>query len=61
MRHYLENWQELEGKPAADKLVSFEVWWINNNSPPPGSTQVTGTRKSLMISSKERDLGPAQQ
>lgn len=54
LKHYLENWQQLEGKPEKDKLVSFEVWWINNASPPPGSTEITNIKKTLLVSSKDR-------
>jgi hypothetical protein len=54
-KHYLENWQALEGKPEKDKLVSFEVYWINNSSPPPGSTEITNIKKTLLFTNKDRD------
>jgi hypothetical protein len=54
-KHYLQHWQELEGKPAKDKLVSFDVYWINNSAPPPGSTTITNIRKTKILSSGDRD------
>jgi len=35
LREYLRHWHEYYGKPE-DELVSFDVWWENDKSPPPG-------------------------
>jgi len=35
-REYLERYQ-LRTKHPADQLVAFDVWWVNDKSPPPGS------------------------
>jgi hypothetical protein len=54
-KHYLQHWQELEGKPEKDKLVSFDVYWINNSAPPPGSTTITNIRKTKILSSGDKE------
>jgi len=36
LREYLERYQ-LRTKHPADQLVAFDVWWVNDKSPPPGS------------------------
>jgi predicted DCC family thiol-disulfide oxidoreductase YuxK len=38
-KEYLERWHERTGHPQ-DRLVSFEVWWVSDKSPPPGSLTV---------------------
>jgi predicted DCC family thiol-disulfide oxidoreductase YuxK len=35
LREYLRHWHEYYGKPE-DELVSFDVWWESDKSPPPG-------------------------
>jgi predicted DCC family thiol-disulfide oxidoreductase YuxK len=35
LREYLRHWHEYAGRPA-DELVAFDVWWVNDKSPPPG-------------------------
>ncbi len=52
LKKYLLNWQTIEGRPASDKIVSFEVWWVTNDSPPPGSTQVRNIQKKLVLSGR---------
>jgi len=36
LREYLKHWHEYYGTPA-DELVAFEVWWVGDKSPPPGT------------------------
>lgn len=36
LREYLQSWHERTGRPE-DRLVAFDVWWVNDKSPPPGS------------------------
>jgi len=38
LRDYLERWHEFVRRPA-DRLVAFDVWWVQNKSPQPGSVQ----------------------
>jgi predicted DCC family thiol-disulfide oxidoreductase YuxK len=35
-RDYLIAWNTIERRPANDRIVSFEVWWIWRNTVPPG-------------------------
>jgi predicted DCC family thiol-disulfide oxidoreductase YuxK len=35
LRDYLRHWHEYAGRPK-DELVAFDVWWVNDKSPPPG-------------------------
>jgi predicted DCC family thiol-disulfide oxidoreductase YuxK len=35
LKDYLRRWHEYEGSPN-DELVSFDVWWMPDKSPPPG-------------------------
>jgi hypothetical protein len=49
LARYLERWQELEGRAASDALTSFSVYWVTNDSPPPGETLPTGIRKHLLV------------
>ena len=51
LKKYLLNWQRIEGRPANDRIVSFKVWWVSNDSPPPGKTEPTNIRKSLVLES----------
>ena len=36
LKDYLQNWHGRTGNPV-DRLVAFDVWWVNDKSPPPGS------------------------
>jgi hypothetical protein len=35
LRQYLLHQHELSGRPQ-DRLVAFDVWWVQDHSPPPG-------------------------
>lgn len=52
LKKYLLNWQRLEGRPASDRIVSFDVYWVSCDSPPPGQTEPRNIKKSLILSSK---------
>jgi hypothetical protein len=52
LKHYLLVRHELEGLPPNDRITSFEVWWVTNDSPPPGSVTPTNIQKSLLIASR---------
>jgi hypothetical protein len=49
LQHYLLNWQELEGRPPTDRIVSFQVFWVESDSPPFGQTTPTRIRSSLLL------------
>ena len=36
LKEYLQRWHERTGRPE-DRLVAFDVWWVNDKSPPPGA------------------------
>lgn len=38
----------LEGRPPGDALVSFEVYWVTHDSPPPGATAARNTRREML-------------
>jgi predicted DCC family thiol-disulfide oxidoreductase YuxK len=38
LRHYLLHQHERSGRPE-DRLVAFDVWWVQDRSPPPGALQ----------------------
>jgi hypothetical protein len=47
---YLARRHEIEGRPAAQRIVSFEAWWIGHATPPPGSKELGPTVKTLITS-----------
>jgi hypothetical protein len=49
LRRYLINWQELEGRPQGDRLVSFRVMWVESDSPPFGQTIPTHIRNAVIL------------
>lgn len=52
LRDYLARWHELEGRPAADELVSFKIYWVSNDAPAPGSATPTNIRRRLLIAQR---------
>lgn len=36
LKEWLQNWHVRTGRPE-DRLVAFDVWWVNDKSPPPGA------------------------
>ena len=55
LKKYISNWQRIEGRPAADKIVSFDVYWVSCNSPsyPYKSGDLPyNIKKTLIASSK---------
>ncbi len=46
---YLLKYQERTGNPQ-DRLVAFDVWWMEDKSPPPGETKSTPLRPQRLIS-----------
>jgi hypothetical protein len=39
LRKYLMSWQELEGRPRGDRLVSLTAYWVSSEAPLPGETR----------------------
>jgi hypothetical protein len=52
LKRYLLNWQRIEKRPPGDRIVSFDLYWVSNDAPPPGSTEIKNIRKKLLMSSK---------
>lgn len=52
-RDYLNRIDELEGWPKEKQIVRFDVYEVLANSPPPGSTTVTGLQKNLLFRSEQ--------
>jgi hypothetical protein len=50
-RNWASSWHRLAGRPAQDRLVSWEMYWVSNDSPPPGQTVPTNIKKKLLIAS----------
>jgi hypothetical protein len=49
LAHYLNHWQELEGRPARDRLRAYRVLWVESDSPPFGKTEPTHVRMSVIL------------
>ncbi|HEU4410351.1 MAG TPA: HTTM domain-containing protein [Polyangiaceae bacterium] len=52
LKRYLLNWHKIENRPANDRIQSFEVWWVSNDSPPPGQTVPFNINKRLVLSGR---------
>jgi hypothetical protein len=51
-KQYLLRWAQVEGRPPQDRLVSFDVYWVSNDSPPPGKTVPTNIQRRLLFNSR---------
>jgi predicted DCC family thiol-disulfide oxidoreductase YuxK len=49
LKEYLQNWHQRTGRPQ-DRLVAFDVWWVNDKSPRPGETHGK-PQKPVLLSS----------
>lgn len=57
LREYLERWPQRTGR-AQDRLVAFNVWWINDKSPAPGALHGEPGKPVKLISMGEvKDSG----
>lgn len=52
LKRYLLDWHRIARRPSKDRIVSFDAYWVSNDSPPPGSTQITNIQKKLILSSR---------
>lgn len=54
LRRYLEGWQQRTGRPEDEKIVSYHVYWVSHDSPPPGvrAPDPSTLRKRLVMSSE---------
>ncbi|HVZ32435.1 MAG TPA: DCC1-like thiol-disulfide oxidoreductase family protein [Polyangiaceae bacterium] len=48
LKEYLERWYLRTGHPE-DRLLAFDVWWVSNKSPPPGSLQVEPLKPQKLV------------
>lgn len=48
-RNYLLRWHAQRGRPASDRIVSYEVWWTDHRSPEPGSKQPADFQRKLVF------------
>jgi hypothetical protein len=46
---YVFNWHEGERPVPTERIVSFEAFWVSQDSPKPGSTEPTHKRKELVM------------
>lgn len=57
LREYLQRWHLRTGNPR-DRLVAFDVWWVNDKSPPPGATHGQPQKPIKLVSEGEvKDSG----
>ncbi len=49
LRDYLVRWHTLAGRPEVDRIVSYDVWWADHQSPAPGSKQPTDFHRNLVF------------
>ncbi|HTV19463.1 MAG TPA: DCC1-like thiol-disulfide oxidoreductase family protein [Polyangiaceae bacterium] len=49
LKDYLQNWHLRTGHPQ-DRLVAFDVWWVNDKSPGPGETHGKPQKPVLLTS-----------
>jgi len=50
LQGYLARWHEVERRPASDRIVRYEIWWLSHDSPPRGSTEPGPVHKRLVLS-----------
>jgi predicted DCC family thiol-disulfide oxidoreductase YuxK len=59
LREYLQRWHLRTGRPG-DRLVAFDVWWVNDKSPPPGAAHGQPQKPVKIVSDGEvKDSGAA--
>jgi hypothetical protein len=46
---YIFDWHAGEQRVPADRIVSYEAFWVSHDSPKPGSTEPTNKRKELVM------------
>ena len=57
LEKYLLRWHEISGRPQ-DRLVAFDVWWVQDHSPPPGSLRGEQLAPEKLLSyGRVRDSG----
>jgi hypothetical protein len=49
LRAYLEAWHERAGRPEADRITQYKVYWASHDSPRPGETRPTNYRRRLIF------------
>lgn len=59
LRDYIANWQVLEQRPANDRIVSFEAWWVSRPTQPPGSRKRLDTKRVRFLDWTSAPPAPA--
>jgi hypothetical protein len=49
LSRYLREWHEHEGRTENDRIVRFELWWLERDSPKPGSLEPGPTQRTLVF------------
>jgi hypothetical protein len=59
VRDMLKNYHQITGRPQ-DELKSFQVWFVNEQIPPPGGKRTPPTRKKILDWSGDPAPAPAR-
>jgi hypothetical protein len=49
LKRYLTRWQQVEHRPASDRLVSFTVYWVYNDAPVEGTTRPRNVGRKVLF------------
>lgn len=52
---YLLGWHEREGRGDEERIVSYEIYWVGNDAPPPGERGARNMSKRLLFKGARRD------
>lgn len=52
LRRFLAHWHEATGRPASDRLVSFEAWWVTYDAPKRGSEALVNVKQERFLDVK---------
>jgi hypothetical protein len=49
LRNFLARWHLLDGRSPADRIVSYDMWWVSHRAPVRGSTTPTDYKRDLIL------------
>ncbi|HWO11584.1 MAG TPA: hypothetical protein VNN80_18950 [Polyangiaceae bacterium] len=49
LTRWLQGWHEREGRTPDDRIARYELWWLSQPSPPPGSTEPGAIRRAQVM------------
>jgi vitamin K-dependent gamma-carboxylase-like protein len=49
LRAYIEDWHQRTGRPRGDRITQYKVYWVSQDSPPPGQTKPTNYKRRLLF------------